>query len=90
MTDCNDTKISFARDVRPLFRDSDVQDMIDARGLDLSNYDQVNARATRIIRRLELGDMPCDGPGPVRMSTPSGSGSRTANFHRHDVPVKRR
>lgn len=64
MTDCNDTKISFATDIRPLFRDSDIATMIRARRLDLSNYDQVSARADIILIRLEDGDMPCDEPWP--------------------------
>ena len=59
-------KISFARDIRPLFRDSDIQSMIQARRLDLSNYDQVNAKADLILSKLEDGDMPCDGAWPEK------------------------
>jgi hypothetical protein len=56
------TKISFVSDIRPLFRDFDVETLIRTRRLDLSNYDQVSARADRVLARLEAGDMPCDGP----------------------------
>lgn len=63
--DC-DTKISYARDVRPLFRDFDIDSMISARRLDLSNYDQVSAKADGILRRLADGDMPCDGAWPEK------------------------
>jgi hypothetical protein len=54
--------ISFARDVRPLFRDFDIHSMLKA--FDLSNYDQVSARADAILKVLESGKMPCDGPWP--------------------------
>lgn len=64
-TDCV-SKLSYARDIRPLFRDSDIDAMIKARGLDLSNYDQVSAEAAGILDRLEVGDMPCDGAWPEK------------------------
>lgn len=51
---------SFARDIRPLFRDQDVEEMRFA--FDLSNYDDVQANATAILDRLADGSMPCDGP----------------------------
>ena len=66
MSDCGDTKLSYARDIRPLFRDFDIDSMIDSRNLDLSNYDQVSARADGILIRLEGGDMPCDGAWPEK------------------------
>ena len=50
---------SFARDIRPLFRDSDVQRMRFA--FDLSQYDDVKANADGIHDRLADGSMPCDG-----------------------------
>jgi hypothetical protein len=59
-------KISYARDIRPLFRDFDIDSMRRARRLDLSNYDQVRAKADSILRRLEGGDMPCDGAWPKK------------------------
>jgi hypothetical protein len=53
---------SFARDVRPLFRDKDVDDMRFA--FDLSQYDDVKSNATSIYERLVDGSMPCDGAWP--------------------------
>jgi hypothetical protein len=50
----------FASDVRNLFRDSDVKTM-KRYGIDLSNYENVKARAKDIYARLVDGDMPCDG-----------------------------
>lgn len=52
---------SFADDVRPLFRDRDIDAMRRAGGFDLGRYEDVRARADRILDRLEAGDMPCDG-----------------------------
>ncbi|MBV8830749.1 MAG: hypothetical protein JO108_16105 [Acidobacteriaceae bacterium] len=56
--------IRFATDIRPLFRDTDV-DAMQAFGLDLSSYDQVKARASEIYDRLEDGSMPCDEAWPA-------------------------
>jgi len=57
--------LSFAKDIRPLFRDTpDVQSMKGA-GLDLSSYDDVKAKASAIHSRLEDGSMPCDGAWPT-------------------------
>ena len=56
--------LSFASDIRPLFRDTpDVQSM-KGFGLDLSSYDDVKAQALAIHSRLEDGSMPCDEPWP--------------------------
>jgi hypothetical protein len=57
----NGTSISFSADIRPLFRDSDVQMMKGYGGFDLSSYDDVKANADVILERLEDGSMPCDG-----------------------------
>ena len=54
---------SFAEDVRPLFRDSDVQRMRFA--FDLSRFEDVRDHATAIAGRLSDGSMPCDGPWPA-------------------------
>jgi hypothetical protein len=56
--------LRFATDVRPLFRDTDV-DAMQALGLDLSSYDEVKARASEIYDRLEDGSMPCDEAWPA-------------------------
>lgn len=50
---------SFAQDIRPLFRDKDVQEMRYA--FDLRNYDEVKSHAQAIYDRLRDGSMPCDG-----------------------------
>ena len=56
--------LSFAKDIRPLFRDEpDVATMKDV-GLDLSSYADVKAQAAGVYARLEDGSMPCDGAWP--------------------------
>lgn len=49
---------SFATDVRPLFRDKDVQSMKSM--LDLSSYGDVKKHADGILETVEDGSMPCD------------------------------
>ena len=56
--------VSFATDIRPLFRDSPDVDSMQGYGLDLSSYDEVKERASEIYARLEDGSMPCDEPWP--------------------------
>ena len=53
----------FARDIRPLFRGSDIEEMEFA--FDLRSYDHVKANAAEIYARLAAGDMPCDEPWPA-------------------------
>lgn len=56
--------LSFANDIRPLFRDEpDISAMV-SMGLDLSSYDDVKAQSKAIYERLADGTMPCDGPWP--------------------------
>jgi hypothetical protein len=55
-------EVTFVRDIRPLFRDRDVQSM--AFSFDLASYDDVRANADAIYARLEDGSMPCDGAWP--------------------------
>ncbi len=56
--------LSFAKDIRPLFRDDiDLPIMKDV-GLDLSSYADVKAQAANIYDRLADGSMPCDEPWP--------------------------
>jgi hypothetical protein len=50
---------SFARDIRPMFRDSDVARMLFA--FDLGQYADVKTNAEAIYDRLADGSMPCDG-----------------------------
>jgi hypothetical protein len=54
--------LSFDRDIRPLFRDDDVESMEFA--FDLRSYDDVSAHADEIYERLSDGSMPCDGEWP--------------------------
>ncbi|HEY8685414.1 MAG TPA: hypothetical protein VIO57_07395 [Chloroflexota bacterium] len=63
--------VSFAQDVRPLFRDKDVDSMM--RAVDLTSYDDVKTQAEAIYDRVSRGSMPCDGAWPPE---------RTALFRR--------
>jgi hypothetical protein len=61
--------VSFATDIRPLFRDSPDVDSMQGYGLDLSSYKEVKERASEIYARLEDGSMPCDEPwAPERLA----------------------
>lgn len=53
--------VTFSHDIRPLFRDKDVDSM--AWAFDLTSYDDVRTHADGIFDRLSQGRMPCDGPG---------------------------
>ncbi len=53
--------LSFAADIRPLFRTYDIESMKPA-GIDLSSYEEVKKRARDIYARLSAKDMPCDEP----------------------------
>jgi hypothetical protein len=52
-------QLSFARDIRPLFRDEDIQSMEFA--FDLGSYDDVKTHGDAIYAVLVAGQMPCDG-----------------------------
>jgi hypothetical protein len=54
--------VSFATDIRPLFRASDRAAM--SKVFDLWSRDDVAAHAAQIAARLEDGSMPCDGAWP--------------------------
>jgi hypothetical protein len=56
--------LSFAKDIRPLFRDTPDVDTMKDFGLDLSSFDDVKAHAEDIYARLLDGNMPCDEPWP--------------------------
>jgi hypothetical protein len=56
--------VSFADDIRPLFRDSPDIDSMKDYGLDLSSYEQVKKKAPEIYACLKDGSMPCDEPWP--------------------------
>jgi len=51
---------SFEKDIKPLFRNSDVA-IMKKLGLDLSNYEDVSNNAEKIYQRLADKSMPCDG-----------------------------
>jgi len=57
--------LSFAKDIRPLFRDDPDVSMMKRFGLDLSSYSDVKAKAQRILDELLNGSMPCDGAWPA-------------------------
>ena len=54
---------SFARDIRSLFRDSDVEAMRYA--FDLGRYEDVKANAEGIYERVADGSMTCDQAWPA-------------------------
>jgi hypothetical protein len=56
--------VSFAADIRRLFRDSPDVDSMKEYGLDLSSYKEVKAQAKEIYARIADGSMPCDEPWP--------------------------
>jgi len=60
MTD--ESTISFAKDIRPMFTDIDVAHMKGA-GIDLSSYDAVVSYAEAIYRTVSNGTMPPPGTG---------------------------
>lgn len=53
--------LSFAEDIRPLFREKDVEKMKDIGSFDLSDYEDAKEWAQSIYARLADGSMPCDG-----------------------------
>jgi hypothetical protein len=56
-------QVTYGQDIRPLFRDRDIQSMSFA--FDLSSYDDVRANAEAIYERLAAGSMPCDSRWPA-------------------------
>jgi hypothetical protein len=57
-----DSVPSFARDIQPLFRESDRASMEFA--FDLWAYQDVRTHAEDILEQLTEGTMPCDGEWP--------------------------
>ena len=55
-------KLSFERDIRPLFREKDRDSMLAT--FDLFDYGDVVERADDIVGALRSGQMPCDGAWP--------------------------
>ena len=58
----SDEPPSFAKDVKPLFRERDRQSMKFA--FDLWSHDDVARNSDGILGRLREGTMPCDGTWP--------------------------
>jgi hypothetical protein len=56
-------QVTFAQDIRPLFRERDIKSMSFA--FDLSSYQDVRVNAEAIHERLADGSMPCDGRWPA-------------------------
>jgi hypothetical protein len=55
--------VSFARDVKPLFREEDRDAM--NKFFDLWDYNEVTENASAIASRLRDGSMPCDAAWPA-------------------------
>jgi hypothetical protein len=58
----NDPGLSFATDIKPLFREHDRQSM--EKAFDLWSFDDVRAHAPDILEHVKNGSMPCDGAWP--------------------------
>jgi hypothetical protein len=56
------TAMSYERDIKPLFRETDRESMLET--FDLWSYDDVVENADAILGVLESGSMPCDGAWP--------------------------
>jgi hypothetical protein len=54
--------VGFEHDIRPLFRQKDIQSM--ATAFDLSSYGDVKANSGKILDKVVDGTMPCDGAWP--------------------------
>ncbi len=52
--------MSFATDIKPLFREQDRESRDFA--FDLWSFEEVRANAGMILQRIEDGTMPCDEP----------------------------
>jgi hypothetical protein len=55
--------LSFARDIKPMFREKDHDSMLKA--FDLFDYSDVAGHADAIVGALRSGKMPCDGAWPA-------------------------
>jgi hypothetical protein len=53
--------VSFANDIRPMFRPKDINCM-NGQGLDLTSYNDVKANASDIYQRVSSHSMPLGGP----------------------------
>jgi hypothetical protein len=62
MSPAHEDSVTFAKDIQPLFRESDRQAMESA--FDLWSHADVSKHADAILERLRDGSMPCDGEWP--------------------------
>jgi hypothetical protein len=56
-------EVSYATDIKPLFREKDRDSML--RAFDLWSYADVKTHADAIAEHLKNGSMPCDGAWPA-------------------------
>jgi hypothetical protein len=56
--------VSYATDIRPLFREMDIKEMKMNGPFDLSKLEDVKKHVQDILGRLSEGDMPCDAAWP--------------------------
>jgi hypothetical protein len=63
MSSGNAGAVSYAADIKPLFREKDQESMQSA--FDLWSYDDVSANADAILAAVKAGKMPCDGAWPA-------------------------
>ncbi|MFN2445054.1 MAG: hypothetical protein ABR606_05655 [Vicinamibacterales bacterium] len=54
--------LSYEADIRPMFRNRDVESMKQFGSFDLSRFEHVRIHASRIYSRLASKTMPCDDP----------------------------
>jgi hypothetical protein len=57
-----ESPLSFETDIRPLFRETDRESMLES--FDLWEHSAVAENAEAILERLRDGSMPCDGAWP--------------------------
>lgn len=53
-------QLRFGQDIRPMFREKDIQAMKGVANFDLSKFEDVRTHATDILERVSDGSMPCD------------------------------
>jgi hypothetical protein len=58
-----DGELSFAQDIKRMFRTKDRDSMVEA--FDLFDYADVAEHADAIVGSLRSAQMPCDGPWPA-------------------------
>jgi len=77
---------SFARDIRPLFRDVDVEHMKNF-GLDLSDYDQVKGSSQTILNLVSSRDDQVRMPPPPDPPWTANQIDLLKQWIRDDFPV---